>query len=66
MDFNTAAKTELKFGQFKGKTILEIAGNERGVGYLKWLLKQSWPREELKDAIETYFADADVQRDMDP
>ena len=44
----------LTFGKWKGFTMKEMAANEKGKSYIKWLLAQTWFSE---DKFEDLFND---------
>jgi uncharacterized protein (DUF3820 family) len=59
MDYSEAATTRMPFGKFKGDTLLKIAGDERGIGYLEWLVDQDWFKGKLRRAVQAFLKGMD-------
>jgi hypothetical protein len=51
-EYKTNVKNNcLNFGKWKGMTIKEVCGSDKGKDYLTWLLKQSWFSEEKNSLL---------------
>ena len=64
MDFATAGKYVIRFGQYKGRTIAKIAESDAGLLYLDRLL--AWDRVwiDTRNAIETYLSDPSIAKEL--
>ena len=70
MDFRSAAAFVMPFGQYKGKTLDEIAQTDKGLLYLDWLLGERDKKENdepkmVDHALVAYLSDETIQHDLE-
>ena len=56
----------LQFGKWKGMTVKEICGSDKGKDYLQWLLKQAWFVEEKNEQLFTDLRSCGVLASLRP
>lgn len=65
MKFETAQKTKIGFGKYKGWTLDEIAESDEGLQYLDWLIGQDFVRPPLLWALTAYLNDPAIKTEFD-
>lgn len=69
MNFQKASEVKIPYGNYRGRTIDQVAQDEAGLKYLDRLVddagKIAWVEGELLEAIETYLADPIVAEDLE-
>ncbi len=64
-EYERAKNFVMPFGEFKGMTLDQIAGTDRGLRYLDWLIGWDKLWDSTKKTIERFLADSIVKADLD-
>jgi uncharacterized protein (DUF3820 family) len=64
MTFAESKIVVVPFGQYRGRTLDDIARTDEGLLYLDWLRGQGVQSEPLKTALDTYLDDAGIAADL--
>lgn len=65
MTFDQSQYFRMPFGEYKHRPLWSIAGTDKGLRYLGWLIEHVEMMPDSTEAIETYLSQPQVKRELE-